>query len=180
MIVKRLNNIFLILGLFLTFVSCSKEGVEGCTNSSAINYNPSADIDNGSCEFEESSTTVLSDTDLLCTGLWYLTDKERTDTLTQVTTNTYASLNDCIKDNTFRFYYDATLAKGAGSLKCNTTEPQIENGIWSWGNSHSEITFNLPYSGLTDYLIVSLDATTFIITNTDQGYLYKSTFKHSQ
>ena len=47
---------FITLSLLTTFISCDKEednnddaNISGCTNSEALNYNPNATIDDGSC-----------------------------------------------------------------------------------------------------------------------------------
>jgi len=53
---------FLFLALTVTFTACKKE--EGCTDSTATNYNADAEEDDGSCEFavDPCATTVFSDT----------------------------------------------------------------------------------------------------------------------
>jgi len=51
---KFIAYTFVFFAFASIIVGCSKK--EGCTNSSAINYDPDADDDDGSCLFEPSST----------------------------------------------------------------------------------------------------------------------------
>ena len=50
-IIGRHATALLLLGLILVFSGCKKE--EGCTDPAAINYNPEAEKDDGSCTYSE-------------------------------------------------------------------------------------------------------------------------------
>ncbi len=51
--------IFAIAILFSIFISCSKEeDRKGCTDEAALNYNTLAVVDDGSCEFLDSTITI--------------------------------------------------------------------------------------------------------------------------
>lgn len=74
---KRINLI-LIAALLLVIVSCKKEG---CTDSSASNYNEDAKKDNGSCTYlpvvqtgftwkEDGGSEMLADSAFWTTGAW--------------------------------------------------------------------------------------------------------------
>ena len=51
--------IYLFLAVSLVFTACKKE--EGCTDSIATNYNPDAEIDDGSCEYLPFINSVFCD-----------------------------------------------------------------------------------------------------------------------
>ena len=52
---NKMKNLILIISfLFATFLSSCEKEITGCTNSSAINYNPNADVDNYSCQYQGS------------------------------------------------------------------------------------------------------------------------------
>ncbi len=58
---KTLLNIVTVSCITFLFISCSKENErEGCTDPAAINYNNLASIDDGSCEYIDSSFTIWS------------------------------------------------------------------------------------------------------------------------
>ena len=173
---SRIPFVFSLVFL-MGFISCSKEKIEGCMDREAINYNPKAEIDRGLCEYEVLPAPSVKD--LLCTQSWFLVDLENTDTLTQVTTNVYVAVSDCEKDNALAFYHNFTATKNTGNLKCLTSEPQVENGIWSFGVDETEISVELPFSGTTDYKILTLDATTLILTSKVGSIESKSVMRHS-
>jgi len=47
--IKKLSIITLTFGLLFSFLGCEKEEKEGCTRSTALNYDKDAKKDNGSC-----------------------------------------------------------------------------------------------------------------------------------
>ncbi len=52
---KKLLNILFLIPLFFLFYDCKKNGtdaakVQGCTNRQSFNYNPKAEVDDGSCK----------------------------------------------------------------------------------------------------------------------------------
>src|SRR6056297_2168770 len=53
----RIQNIVLLLVTALIAVACSKEG---CKDPSALNYDPDAKKDDGSCEYAEPELTISS------------------------------------------------------------------------------------------------------------------------
>lgn len=172
-------TLFLFVGL-LILVSCSKEKEEGCTDRLALNYNQSAEVDNGLCTYEVPvPEPVLSVKDLLCIQTWYLNDLEKTDTLSQVTTITYALKPACEKDNGLTFFQNFTATNDAGSLKCDMSEPQIEYGIWSFGASQNEVTVDLPLTGTVVYTILSITETILVLTRLDGSDECKLTMRHS-
>lgn len=46
---KPYFNYFIVFVLFISYSSCKKEKVRGCMNPDSENYNPEAEVDDGSC-----------------------------------------------------------------------------------------------------------------------------------
>ena len=44
--------IYLFMAVSLVFTACKKEIEEGCTDTAAINFNPNAEEDDGSCLYQ--------------------------------------------------------------------------------------------------------------------------------
>ncbi len=55
------NEPWPLIDIFFELYYCSPNDIYGCTNSSAINYNPFATIDDGSCVFSDPQITVYND-----------------------------------------------------------------------------------------------------------------------
>ncbi len=69
-------------------------------------------------------------------------------------TNLYNSLNDCDKDDIYRFEKAMTYTLDEGSTKCATTNPQvIEAGTWSWASNETIVRL-LPTGGTASELNV--------------------------
>lgn len=51
---------FLALAALFTAQSCSEDKKEGCTDPTAVNYDPEADKDNGSCAYEQDTASVIT------------------------------------------------------------------------------------------------------------------------
>ncbi|NQX91255.1 MAG: hypothetical protein HRT74_03820, partial [Flavobacteriales bacterium] len=76
----------------ITTPDCSSE-TPGCTDATALNYNMSATIDDGTCEYPNTTVNLVIDTD--CWGNevgWTLTADADGSTIASVNSNTYGNL----------------------------------------------------------------------------------------
>jgi len=79
------------------------------------------------------------------------------------TTDVYAAMDDCEKDNISSFNSDHTYVVDEGTLKCTPEDPTAFNGTWSLsGNNLTVIT----PSNTQKWEILQLDNTTLKITYT--------------
>lgn len=59
----RLKNSPLVILLFvgvIAFSSCEDEDKQGCTDHTSLNYDPTAEVDDGSCEYLDSTVAIWS------------------------------------------------------------------------------------------------------------------------
>ena len=63
-----MRNIFLILSLFV--FSCDEEDVYGCTDNTACNFNPDANIFDNTCYYEYDTCGVCGGDDTSCTTIF--------------------------------------------------------------------------------------------------------------
>lgn len=60
-IMKSINNYFIAVLATFTLVACEKDGDQkGCTDPISINYDPSALVDDGSCEYNQTVQSIWS------------------------------------------------------------------------------------------------------------------------
>ena len=113
------KTVLLIIPLLFLFVGCEDKEIEGCTDSTACNYNPDATKDDGSCEdFDcagECGGTAYLDECAICVSY---------------------SWNECVKgctDNSAE-NYDWSATYDDGSCQYDTTPPTIsylEFDLWN-------------------------------------------------
>ncbi|GAA4501904.1 hypothetical protein GCM10023172_24430 [Hymenobacter ginsengisoli] len=70
-------------------------------------------------------------------------------------------LQDCDKDDFYKFNTDKTAIVDAGPTKCSPSDPQTESGTWAFNSNETKLTLMLPNSALNgDADIKELSATT--------------------
>jgi hypothetical protein len=67
-----------------------------------------------------------------------------TSTGATTTTDNYAALAPCGKDDFIRFNDDNSLTIDEGPGKCAPNDPQTAKGTWSWNSDRTVITFTEP------------------------------------
>lgn len=119
-----------------------------------------------------------TNTDLLCTGVWYVRDMEHKDVATGVTTNIFSLLSACDLDDFDSFTSNLQCVADEGATKCVATDPQTENGTWSWASSETILNINYPSEGPTAYSLVSLTSLYLVLSFNDGIDEYKLTLGH--
>ncbi len=102
----------------------------------------------------------ISRTELLTTGSWKLIALEAS--LFGMTTDSYAEMEECEKDNLFTFKSDNTLEIDEGPTKCDPDDPQIRKvGPWTLFDNDNKINMDS-----IDFNILELTETRFKINGT--------------
>lgn len=114
---------------------------------------------------KSDESPAASRTDLLTAKSWRLSTA--TVTLGGFPVSNSAFLQDCKKDDLYKFNPDKTLIQDAGATKCNATDPQTQAGTWALNSDQSKLTIAIPGSPLNGEAEVrELTATTLRIYGT--------------
>jgi len=101
----------------------------------------------GGCKkSDESPAAASSRADLLTAKSWRLSTATVTANGFPVPSNVF--IQDCNKDDTFKFNADKTVMQDAGAIKCNTSDPQTQADTWSLNSDQSKLTISIPNSPL--------------------------------
>lgn len=120
------------------------------------------------CVFLASSCKKdVTRTELLTSGTWKLIALQAT--FLGMTTDSYAEMEECEKDNLFTFKTDNTLDLDEGPTKCKPDDPQIRNeGPWTLFENDTKINLDN-----IDYNILELTESRFKINGSamELGFL---------
>jgi hypothetical protein len=134
----------------------------------------------GSCKKnDDNSPAAPSKTDLLTAKNWRITAQKNTTTFgTQTsTTDEYAALSACERDNFAKFNTNKTVVFDEGATKCSTSDPQTESGTWDFNSDQSKLNLTDPSLGgvVIPFDIVELSATTLHVRYTNSASGVSST-----
>lgn len=121
----------------------------------------------GACKKNDDATpTAQSKTDLLTAHNW----KPSTGTYTITSSGTSITsdaFETCDKDDSYKFGSDKSLVVDAGTVKCNSSDPQKETGTWALSNNDQKLTMNLPNQAINgDLDVKELTTTTLHLSGT--------------
>jgi len=144
---KYFYNFNLLLLLSLFFVSCGEDTEEsilfGCTNQSAVNFNPLAQEEDNSCMYDLAT--------ILPTNQWYISSvtadlglEEPIDLLALLPD----LLPECTHDNIFTFFIDGSVEMDDNILVCEENEVSLIDLSGSWSISGSQLNI---VNGLDQY-----------------------------
>ena len=107
-------------------------------------------------------------TELLTGPNWRLTASTQTITRAGVTATTdfYATMDPCIKDNTAKYNTDMTLVIDEGPLKCYPGFPQTTSTSWTFASNETELIISLGTLKASQYHIARLSPTTLEVVKT--------------
>lgn len=105
---------------------------------------------------KKDKTFEVNKTQLLTAGNWRIIGATSTVIATGVTTDTYAGLRACEKDNEFRFTASGVHEYLEGATKCNAADPQVIY-LYSWRflNNETVVEISAGTSRL-EYKIITL------------------------
>ncbi len=124
---------------------CSVE-VYGCTDPEALNYNPDATVDDGSCTYETDCNgiplEVVFDSNGALNGWWVLTDTETGDYVAMDTIASNVEFYDlCLEDGCYNFYVNVEgTPNGWGVISIMGEDGMIMSGTVQAGEFEFEFT----------------------------------------
>lgn len=92
-------------------------------------------------------------------------------------TDWYAQMEDCQKDNLYRFDTPNVYKEDEGATKCATNDPQTLTGTWTWNTDETILTTKIGTDEAVSYTVITNDGTTLKIKYTQdiQGTKYTVT-----
>ena len=139
-----------------------------------------------SCKDEEKTVTPTptpskSKTEMLTAKSWIMTAWTIT-TSGFGTSDEFATLDACEKDNLRKFNTDKTYTEDEGATKCDPDDPQIIiTGNWEFADSETSLIFDKGTADEMTVKIASLTTTTMVATITESVFgvtvTTKMTFK---
>jgi hypothetical protein len=121
------------------------------------------------CKKDEDKTPSISRTDLLVDKDWIL--KDQIETFGSTTTSVYSKVDACAQDNFLRFTKPNLVVRNEGTLKCNTTDPQVKNGTWAFSGDDAKLTIDSEAYNVTELTdgSMKLSATLVKVGTTSAG-----------
>jgi hypothetical protein len=121
----------------------------------------------------KSPTAPATKTDLITNKNWVMTSATINPGVNingVVITDMYAQLPPCIKDNIMRFSSNGTYVDDEGATVCSAGAPQTTPGTWAFSPNETVVTMSLSGNSPESYIIESLTANSFVISNTSSGW----------
>lgn len=77
-----------------------------------------------------------------------------------ITTDEYAAMASCERDNLFKFSANQTLVFDEGATKCDSSDPQTQNGTWYFNSDQTRLTLSDPSQGIptSSFDIIAISA----------------------
>jgi hypothetical protein len=107
----------------------------------------------GACKKDSENTPTTSKTDLLAAKSWRISTQTSSfsssniNNGTPVTTDEYAASSACERDNFIKFNTNKTLVVDEGASRCDTSDPQTQNGTWDFNSDQTKLTMIDPSQG---------------------------------
>lgn len=121
----------------------------------------------------------LSRHELLTRQAWIQTSATAVRQSDGVSTDVYAGLMDCKKDDTFVFAADNSFQQTEGASKCSPADPQVFfTGNWAFAGDETLIAVSAPGAGSGIFSILELTGTTLRLQITQGGYISTATYRH--
>lgn len=118
-------------------------------------------------------TPTASKADLLTAKKWRTSASTTTTTYNNQTSTSddYASMSPCERDNFTQFNANKTAVFDEGATKCNSSDPQTTNGTWDLNSDQTKLNLTDPDLGglVIPFEIVTLDASTLSLRFTQSA-----------
>jgi hypothetical protein len=98
----------------------------------------------GACKKDSENTPTLSKTELLTNHSWKQSSIVVTVAITGQAAYPLDLLDECNKDDSYKFNTNLGLVVDAGTDKCDSSDPQKETGSWALSNGDRNLTIKLP------------------------------------
>lgn len=131
---------------------------------------------------KKDADTVVSKTTLLTQQPWKLTAYTTVRLSDGVTTDGFAPMSTCYKDDEYVFKSDLSYEGNAGATKCSPGDPQVfQTGTWRFTNNEASLERTISAGsgiGVFVFMVSSL-TTTELKTQTEDGtYRHVLTYSH--
>jgi len=140
-----------------------------------------------SCKDDEDSP---SKTDLISKNTWKVTAFtvdpaypifDENWNITGYSNDVFATMDDCSKDDTFKFNSDNTLKLDENASKCDPSDPQTSTGTWSFKSNEAILSFTID-GDTQDFTILELTESVLKLkyseTDGTESFTYTITFSH--
>jgi hypothetical protein len=138
------------------------------------------------CKKDENQTK----TDLLSKSAWKMTAYtvnpafpilDINGQITGYSNDVFAQMDNCSKDDTYKFNSDNTMKLDEGASKCNSADPQFTAGTWSFNTDETVLTITTDGDPTLNTIeVLTADALKLKFTETDgtTTFTYTATFSH--
>ena len=157
---RFLNSVGAGTGTFVATINSLRNGVKYYVRAYARNASGTAYGN------EQSFTTLLESNTSKLTGKNFKMTAYTVSPVYYGSTDFYALMTACQKDDLSRFETNGSYTIDAGSMKCNPSDPQTITGSWIWKSGETILNVSRPSSSI-DYEVLTNDGSVLKLQYTE-------------